>query len=270
MISKTSGLKIVILLLLFGVFTAPYSFANTSSLNAILSLLLDEQIPEEVSRPNILLIVADDLGVDNVSAYEEQPNHSAQTPVIDNLASNGILFRNTWANPQCSPSRASLLTGRHAFRHGVTHPGGAVSILSSSEETIAEILSASGYATALFGKWHLGGTSGVYPTDQGFDYFSGTLSSGVADYFDWTKTIITSQGGSPTTVNETRYATRVVAIETIDWVNQQTEPWFVEVAFNAPHSPFHVPPFNRHNVSLSGSVGDTCTASSNNDPREDC
>jgi len=269
MISKNSILKIAFLALIFGLLTVNAAFAN-SSLNAILSLLLNDQERTETVRPNILLIVADDLGVDNVSGYGEQPNHTAQTPVIDNLASNGVLFRNAWANPQCSPSRASLLTGRHAFRHGVTHPGGAVSTLASSEETIAEILSAAGYQTALFGKWHLGDDPGVYPTDQGFNHFSGTLSAGIADYFAWSKTVITSQGGGPSTVNETDYATEVVAEESIAWINQTSGPWFVEVAFNAPHSPFHVPPSNRHTISLTGNVGARCSRSANNDDREDC
>ena len=99
---------------------------------------------------NILLIVADDLGVDNISGYEEQPNFSAQTPSVDALASEGTLFRNVWANPMCSPSRASLLTGRHAFRHGVTHPGPATGDLADIEETIAEAISSAGYQSAKF------------------------------------------------------------------------------------------------------------------------
>lgn len=234
--------------------------------------LLSTMINRVYADPiNILLIVADDLGVDNVSVYGEQPINTAQTPIIDGLAYNGALFRNTWANAQCSPSRASLLTGRHAFRHGVTHPGGATSTLAGSEETLAEVLSAAGYDTALFGKWHLGNSSGSYPTDQGFDHFSGTLNSGIANYFNWDKSVITTQGGSPTTVNETDYATEVVAQETVAWINQRTDPWFVEVAFNAPHSPFHVPPSNRYtSINLSGNVGDACSRSRRNDDREDC
>lgn len=244
--------KIISLLILSAFINAP-SMANTPN------------------NTNILLIVADDLGVDNISGYGEQPNFTAQTPIIDNLASNGVLFRNTWANPQCSPSRASLLTGRHAFRHGVTHPGGAVSTLASSEETLAEILSGSGYETALFGKWHLGSSAGVYPTDQGFNYFSGTLSSGVSNYFNWSKTVITTAGGSPSTVNETSYATEVTTQEAITWINQTSGPWFAEVAYNAPHSPFHVPPRNRFtSFSLTGAVGARCTAARRTHDREDC
>lgn len=218
------------------------------------------QVPTNGTK-NILLIVADDIGVDNISVYDEQPNHTALTPNIDTLASEGVLFRNVWANPMCSPSRASLLTGRHAFRHGVTHPAGNTHVLADSEETVAEALSGNGYATALFGKWHLGSGSGEYPTDQGFDHYSGGLSSGVSNYNSWSKSVITSQGGSPSTSTETGYATEVVATEAANWINQATGPWFVEVAFNAPHAPFHVPPDDTYSTSVSGSAGDSCSGS---------
>lgn len=224
-----------------------------------------QQVPTDGSK-NILLIVADDLGVDNISGYGEQPNYTAQTPTIDTLASEGILFRNAWANPMCSPSRASMLTGRHAFRHGVTSPAGNLHVLADSEETIAEALSAIGYETALFGKWHLGSGTGEYPTNQGFDYYSGGLGPGVENYFSWTKTVITSQGGSPSTSTETDYATEVTATEAASWINQATAPWFVEVAFNAPHAPMHVPPDNTYSIGLRGSAGNSCTVPA----RPDC
>jgi len=219
---------------------------------------------------NILLIVADDIGVDNIEVYKEQPNYSPNTPNIDSLASDGVLFRNAWANPKCSPSRASLLTGRHAFRHGVTHPG-REGTLAASEETIAEVLSAAGYKTAIFGKWHLGN---VYPSDQGFDYFSGALGN-IEDYYNWEKTqgsIDTNTNEiTNTTENETVYATQVVTEESLAWIEQASGPWFVEVAYNAPHSPYHVPPSDRYSsFSLLGAEGDACTRSANTDSQADC
>jgi arylsulfatase A-like enzyme len=208
---------------------------------------------------NVLLIVGDDIGIDNISGYKAQPNYTAQTPAIDSLAENGVLFRNVWANALCSPTRAGLLTGRYAFRHGVSHPGGNTGVLGSSEETIAEALSAVAYETALFGKWHLGSGPGEYPTDQGFDYYSGSLGAAVENYFSWTKTQIDSQGGSPTNTTETNYATQVVAEEALVWINNAIGPWFVEVSFNAPHRPFHVPPDGTYtSVTLGGNVGDSC------------
>jgi arylsulfatase A-like enzyme len=209
---------------------------------------------------NVLLIVGDDIGIDNISSYEAQPNYTAQTPTIDSLADNGVLFRNVWANARCSPSRASLLTGRHAFRHGVTYTGGRIGTLADSEETIAEALSAAGYQTALFGKWHLGSNPGSYPTDQGFDYYSGGLGASVEDYFNWTKTQIDGQGGTPSESTEMNYATQVAAEESLAWINNANGPWFVQVSFNAPHAPFQVPPDGTYtSITLSGSVGDLCT-----------
>jgi len=225
---------------------------------------------EKNGTANILLIVGDDIGVDNISGYEEQPNFSAKTPTIDNLATEGVLFRNVWANPMCSPSRASLLTGRHAFRHGVTHPGNATEKLSATEETIAEALTLVGYKTGLFGKWHLGDVAGKYPTDQGFDYFSGSLAN-LDDYFNWQKTQIASNNASVTTTTETGYATDIVAAEALEWINNQTSPWFVEIAFNAPHAPYHVPPAARYtHINLTGSEGDACTPSASTDAIIDC
>ena len=208
---------------------------------------------------NILLIVGDDIGVDNISGYEEQPEHSASTPILDELANQGSLFRNVWANPLCSPSRASLLTGRYALHHRVTHPGGATGQLSSSEETIAEILQQAGYKTALFGKWHLGTRDGLLPTDQGFDFYTGSLDN-LTDYFLWEKTTISPENGETETTTESSYATKVVAEDAAQWIAETDSPWFVEVAFNAPHSPFHVPPKNKFSSrELRGDTGDNCS-----------
>lgn len=222
-----------------------------------------------VQTPNILFVVVDDIGVDNISAYDEHAQ-SASTPSIDSLADNGVLFRNTWANPMCSPSRASLFTGRHAFRHGLLYPAGGE--LDGSEETAAEILQGVGYATALFGKWHLGTTSGTTPADQGYDYFSGSLSGNISDYFSWTKTTQEVANGvtTETSTTETGYATTVNVSEAESWISQQTGPWMVTLTFNAGHSPFHVPPSSLHSRTFSGSEGDECNSGGGVDPVKSC
>lgn len=219
---------------------------------------------------NILLIVGDDIGVDNISGYGEHPGYSAQTPNIDQLAESGVLFRNVWANPMCSPSRASLLTGRHAIHHGVFSPG-EFGAMPASEYTIAEALKASGYQTALFGKWHLGKGINVLPTSQGFDYYSGSLEN-IDDYYGWEKTVIAAPNSArPDPMIETGYATEVITQEAADWITKATGPWFVEVAYNAPHAPFHVPPKAKFsNITLAGSEGESCTRSSANDAIADC
>jgi arylsulfatase B len=242
-------------------------FSLSSALATLTTLSDNGQDSVDVDgSKNILLIVADDIGVDIIGSYREQPNYSAKTPNIDRLAEDGVLFRNAWANPKCSPSRASILTGRHAFRHGVTNTGRDGN-LSSDEETIAEALSAAGYNTALFGKWHLGT---VYPTNQGFDYFSGSLGN-LDNYYSWEKTLADASDDNVTITAETTYATQLVTEESLTWIGQATSPWFVEVSYNAPHSPYHVPPIGRYtSYTLAGVEGDACTRSANTDTPADC
>ena len=219
---------------------------------------------------NILLIIGDDIGVDVISGYEEQPNFTAQTSTLDRLAKEGVLFRNAWANPMCSPSRASILTGRYAFRHGVTSPGSSNSSLPQSEDTLPELLSMTNITSALFGKWHLGRGTGNYPTEHGFEYYSGSMSN-IENYFQWQKTQITSAEAAVQEITETKYATEVVAAEALNWILSQSTPWFAQVSFNAPHSPYHVPPESTYSsVNLLGDEGDVCTASSSNDDVKLC
>jgi len=224
---------------------------------------------------NVLLIVADDLGVDNVTVYNEH-SQSAFTPTIDQLANEGVLFRNAWANPSCAPTRGSLMTGRHAFRNGVTHPSGGQNVLDPDEVTVAEVLSEAGYQTALFGKWHLGNgrgaNTGTLPTDQGFDYFSGHINGNIVDYFAWPKATLTEPGQNvaDNEITETEYATQVNTQEAVEWINATTNPWLAVVSYAAPHSPFHVPPSDRYsNINLNGEVGDICGAQ-NRDSDDDC
>lgn len=220
---------------------------------------------------NILLIVTDDTGIDSFSGYHDANGyaHSASTPNIDNLADQGVRFHNAWSHPMCSPARASIYTGRHAFRHGITHP--SLIPLDSSELTIAELIPDT-YVSGYFGKWHLGSTSGSLPTDQGFDYFSGSLEN-IPDYFEWTKTQVITAGSESTTETNTTYATLVNTDEALKWIDAQHQlnnVWFAIVAYNAGHSPFHVPPKNLFSqMSLTGSSGTVCTAQGSDAP-SDC
>jgi len=118
-----------------------------------------------VQTPNVLLIIADDMGVDKMGAYaDDVPGYRAEaaylpdTPVLDDLASVGVRFTDAWANPSCSPTRGALFTGNHAFRTGVGKPIGkeGASNLQDSAFTIAETLGLEGYTSGMFGKWHLG------------------------------------------------------------------------------------------------------------------
>ncbi len=126
-------------------------------------------------KPNILFILVDNLGYGELGVYGGGATRGAPTPRIDRLASEGLRLTNMNMEAQCTPSRSAILTGRYAIRSG-THSvpfGGVADGLTQWEVTIAEALSAAGYATALYGKWHLGSNNGRLPNDQGFDEWYG-------------------------------------------------------------------------------------------------
>ncbi len=184
-------------------------------------------------QPNIVLILADDLGVDLLSAYQEAAAPPC-TPNIDALANGGLLFRNAWTNPVCTPTRAAVLTGRYGFRTGMGDIGGSVG-LPLAELTIPEMLI--GYQSTAVGKWHLAGNLGdLHPNETGFGYFAGAMGGGLPDYFQWPK-VVNGRSGIVTT-----YATTDTTDEAIAAISTMSEPWFTYVAFNSPHSPWHEPP----------------------------
>ncbi|HET8782908.1 MAG TPA: arylsulfatase [Pyrinomonadaceae bacterium] len=131
--------------------------------------------PQPASKPNILFMLVDNLGYGEVGCYGGGGTRGAPTPRIDKLASEGLRLTNMNMEAQCTPSRSALLTGRYAIRSG-THSvpfGGVADGLTQWEVTMAEALSAIGYATALYGKWHLGSDEGRFPSNQGFDEWYG-------------------------------------------------------------------------------------------------
>ncbi len=185
------------------------------------------------NRPNILIIIADDMGTDAFAPYNigtDLPN----TPNLNSLASQGLLFTNAWAYPTCAPSRASLITGRYGNKTGLMRSGPN---LPNSENTLFEhidTLTDNAYANAVFGKWHLGNAR--HPNNNGVEHYNGHISSGVADYFRWERTV----NGATDTSNS--YVTTYITNEAINWVDNQTKPWLLWMAYNAPHAPFHLPP----------------------------
>ncbi|HYN64554.1 MAG TPA: sulfatase-like hydrolase/transferase, partial [Candidatus Limnocylindrales bacterium] len=203
--------------------------------------------------PNILLLIADDLGVDLVGAYGEHPL-PAKTPVINFLASHGVLFRNAYANPVCSPTRAALITGRECRHTGFgwgTNYFTEGTELPLSEVCIPEALPA-GYRRFAIGKWHLGSlklSGPLHPNLQGFEHFrgcSGIFPGVIGDgYSNWAKI---SDGVSSQC---TTYATTQTVDDAVELIQSAgSDPWFAWVAFNAPHAPFHKPPANLHNYDL--------------------
>jgi arylsulfatase A-like enzyme len=211
-----------------------------------------------LAQGNVLVIVADDLGVDRVAAYKEH-HDPGRTPNIDRLAGMGLLFRNAWSNPVCSPTRAAIMTGRYSFRTLIgksihVHIDHAIG-LSLSEVTIPELLPP-GYRSAAIGKWHLStAADGLeHPRRQGFDTFSGgiwNLGQMEGDYYRWHKVIDGERSIAPT------YATIDTTNDAILQLESLPEPWFLYVAYHAPHPPIHAPPNRLHHFSLSGAPKDS-------------
>lgn len=206
---------------------------------------------------NVLILLADDLGVDNVGAYG-LGSDLPPTPNLDALAAEGVRFTNAWSQPICSPTRATIQTGRLGFRTTIgsgistTTPGEPA--LPLSEITIPEMLNQGTggiWSHAAIGKWHLGSdlVGGEFaPNLAGYDHYEGNLEadlSGAWSYFNWQKTI---DGVTQVT---TKYATTDAVDSALAWIQTHTEPWFCYVAFNAPHSPWHAPPANLHTQDLS-------------------
>ena len=195
--------------------------------------------PSSDSQNNILLIIADDMGKDATAGFAEgavKPN----TPHLDALAANGLVFTNLWVAPTCSPTRASILTGRYGFRTGVTRSGRE---LSSSETTVQRYIdeqTGGAYATAVIGKWHLSRSSTFNPETLGIDYYAGVIEGNLDDYYSWPLT----EDGVATL--QTGYNTEVLTDLAIDWIAGQDRSWFTWLAYNAPHGPFHAPPSEMH------------------------
>ncbi|MEQ1859138.1 MAG: sulfatase-like hydrolase/transferase [Chthoniobacteraceae bacterium] len=196
---------------------------------------------------NVLVIIADDLGADSFPLTAGVGASVPPMPNISALKNSGVLFKNARANPTCSPTRASMLTGRHPFRTGIGAQlmGATSPQLQASEFTLPESFTANapGYAMAMFGKWHLNAGAGTNDTPRtigGWPHFAGTISGALGDYSSWTK-ITNNMSAASTT-----YATTDIANDTIAFIDAQTGPWFAWAAFNAPHTPFHVPPAGLH------------------------
>jgi len=224
-------------------------------------------------RPNVIVILADDLGVADLSAYGYRS--AVPTPNIDKLAARGVRFTRGYATAAvCSPSRAALLSGRYQQRHGFEflipeahNKGGDAPGLAPEQRLLPEALKKAGYRTAAIGKWHLGDTPDRLPTARGFDRFFGFLPGEIA-YADAKTPGLVSQpvpyvggrsfsrrlpylevgrwrAGSPakeTVKNEDRYLTQELTREAVDFIrSSRGKPYFLYLAHLAPHSPFQAP-----------------------------
>jgi arylsulfatase A-like enzyme len=197
-------------------------------------------------KPNVLLIIADDQGVDASAQYSFSSDLPA-TPTINLLAEQGLTFDNVWATPACTTTRGSLITGQHGINSGISYvPAVMDTETVTLQRYIKSFAEGNDYQTAVVGKWHLGGSNPElsHPIDSGIDYYAGTITGTLTDYYDWELT----ENGVNTASSE--YHTTKITDLAMDWLdeqNQQDTPWFMWLAYVAPHSPFHLPPNNLHN-----------------------
>ena len=190
------------------------------------------------SEPNILLIIADDMGIDSSPGYAEgsvKPN----MPNYTSLMNSGLKFNNVWSAPTCTPTRATLLSGKYGIKSGVTEVGNSILLSETSLQKYMADNAGGVYETALIGKWHLSNGASD-PLSMGIDYWAGFLTGAFNSYTDWN---FTHNG---ITTNETEYSTTKYTDLAIDWVEAQDKPWFLWLAYNAAHTPFHLPPSDLH------------------------
>lgn len=208
----------------------------------------DRKGPE--NRPNIILIMVDDLGYSDIGAYGSE----IKTPNIDQLAGEGIRFREFYNNSICAPTRASLITGQYPHKAGVGYFNVNLGLpayqgyLNKESLTFGEVLRNAGYSTLLSGKWHVGNDSIAWPNQRGFDRFYGFIN-GASNYYD-----IGKYGkGQPVELVENnkrinlppdKYLTDEITDHALGFLDEQSKtakPFFLYLAFNAPHWPLQAP-----------------------------
>ena len=206
-------------------------------------------------KPNIILIVADDMGFSDIGAYGSE----IQTPNLDKLAFGGLRLREFYNNSICAPTRASLLTGQYPHSAGIGYFDVNLGLpayqgfLNKHSLTIAEVLHQAGYSTLMAGKWHVGNDSTGWPNQRGFDQYYGVIGGG-CNYFD-AKPMPIGNGNYPVIIEENNkrlnpkpdsyYFTDEITNHAITYLDAQDKtgkPFFLYVAYNAPHWPLQALP----------------------------
>ena len=212
-------------------------------------LAMHGPVVQAAGRPNIVYVMTDDQGYGDVGAHG---NPVVKTPHLDRLHGQSVRLTEFHASPTCSPTRAALMTGRHEFRSGVTHTIHERERLALSATTLPELLGTAGYATGIFGKWHLGDEDAYQPGKRGFDRvfihggggigqsYPGSCGDAPGNaYFD---PVIRSDG---TFVRTKGYCTDVFFDAALAWIDERRrhdEPFFCYLTPNCPHSPYDCPP----------------------------
>ena len=212
---------------------------------------MEKILKRENIHPNIVLIVADDMGFSDIGCFGGE----IKTPNLDSLSSSGIRMSQFYNTARCCPSRASLLTGLNPHQAGIGHMVGDYGIdgyrgyINETSVTIPEVLSNNGYRTQMSGKWHVGGTIGeenfdsfsnpIIPTTRGFDYFFGTLSGG-GNYYN-PKTLMNGESFIENRGDDFYYTDEITnhAVKMISESCKDSKPFFSYIAYTAPHWPLH-------------------------------
>lgn len=206
--------------------------------------------PLTSTRPNVVLILADDLGYSDLGSYGGE----IDTPYLDQLAAGGTRLTQFYNTARCSPSRASLLTGLHPHQTGIgvltgdDSPVGYKGNLNRNCATMAEIFSANGYSTGMTGKWHLAADvrnpNDAWPTRRGFDYFYGTLT-GCGSFYNPGTLVRGEENIEHEAQDPGFYYTDAITNEAVSFLGRATasddKPFFLYVAYTAPHWPLHAP-----------------------------
>lgn len=221
-----------------------------------------EPLPElvvselETDKPtNVLLIILDDIGVDYFPGYDIGAIIPSM-PNIEALITEGILYDQVWSYPMCSPTRASIISGKYGYNTGVLNAG-RDSYLDANEISLQQHLATtlgSGISSAVIGKWHIAGNRSPdfnHPAELGVPYYSGIFSNVPENYYQWNKVTNGVQSKSE------NYITTELTDDAIGWIDDQKSPWFMWLAYTAPHDPLHAPPSGTHSQgTLSGTDAD--------------
>jgi arylsulfatase A-like enzyme len=212
-------------------------------LATLLACTLVSAASQAADRPNIVHIVADDLGWRDVGF---NGCTDIKTPNLDKLASTGAKFTQFYCQNICTPTRAALMTGRYPFRYGlqtIAIPGPAAYGLDTNEWLLPQSLKEAGYTTAIIGKWHLGhADTKFWPRQRGFDYQYGALI-GELDYFTHSDAGVLDWFRNNEPVQEEGYTTKLLGADAVRYISEQTpgKPFYLYLTFNAPHTPYQAP-----------------------------
>ncbi|MBD3181661.1 sulfatase-like hydrolase/transferase [Candidatus Poribacteria bacterium] len=198
-------------------------------------------------KPNVVLILVDDLGYGDLACCGSD---DMRTPNLDNMAASGVRFENFYANcPVCSPTRASVMTGRYPDMVGVpgvirTHAMSNFGRLSQNAVMLPEALDKAGYNTAIIGKWHLGLEQPNTPNIRGFDHFNGFLGDMMDDYYTHRRHDINYMRLNEKEIDPEGHATDLFSDWACEYIKKQAgkeNPFFMYLAYNAPHTPIQPP-----------------------------